>query len=138
MAYVTAADIVARIGESTALQLTTDSGSSVDTALISAIIAEVEADVETALRKRFRGTLTESAYPQSWALVRGKVIDMVIYRLGARRPEVPEAWQTLYKNAVAWLDKLAAGNADLPDVAANAPDADYEFRRDDAGPEDMI
>ena len=138
MAFVTAADIVTRIGNATAVQLTTDSGSVVDTALIDAIIAEVEPNVLAALRKRTSETITQADYPQTWSMVVGKVVDMVIFKLASRRPPVAEARTVAYRHAVEWLTKLTAGEIALPDVAANAPDPTYGFVRDDAGPEVMI
>lgn len=126
MAYVTAQTIVDRIGEKTALELTTDTGSVVDTSVITAIINEVEPQVEAALRKRTSATITQAAYPETYSLIVGKVIDMVLFRLAAaRRPSAPAEWKTLHELAIEWLKKLAAGEVDLPDTALNDPEIDW-------------
>jgi len=125
MAYVTAQTIVDRLGETTALQLTTDTGSTVDTALITAIIVEVEAEVEAAIKKRTTATINQADHPATYSLIAGKVVDMVIFRLAARRPPAPDEWKTLNELAVAWLTKLTEGKVNLPDGALNDPQIDW-------------
>ena len=120
MAYVTSTQIVARLGNDMAVLLTTDSGSSVDTDLINTIIAEVEAEIDQVLRTRTTETITQSAYPQTFAMLRGKATAIVIFKLHLRRPPVAKEVTDDKNDAKAWLEKLAAGEVNLPDPSFNA------------------
>ena len=125
MAYVTADEIVSRLGSATALQLTTDTGSSPDTAMITEIISQVEGRVDSHLRARVASPITQAAHPNTYAAVRGAVIDMVIFHLAGRRPPVSEGWQKANEKAIRWLEKLAAGDVDLPDAGLNEPNFEW-------------
>lgn len=121
MAYVSSQEIVDRIGQDAAIQLTTDSGDVVNTALIDAIIEEVEGEIDQVVRRRTAETITEEVYAQTFAMLRGKAVTMTIYRLKLRRDPVGEDWKAANDKAVEWLDKLAKGEVDLPDEALNEP-----------------
>lgn len=136
MAYVTSTQIVARLGNDTAVRLTTDTGSTVDTDLIDAIITEVEAAINQALRTRTAATITQTDYPQTLAMLRGKAVAMVIFNLASRRPPVPEAWANQNKQAREWLDKLAKGEVNLPDTGLNDPGFEWGSADQNAAAED--
>lgn len=126
MAYITAQDVVNRIGEPTALRLTTDTGSTVDTTVITAIINEVEPHVETAIRTRIGTTITQANYPADFKLIAGKVMDMVIFKLAAsRRPPAPAEWKQLNDQAVAWLQEFVEGKRNLPTADLNDPQMEW-------------
>ena len=125
MAYVTSTQIVARLGNDTAVRLTTDSGSTVDKGLIDKLMSEVEGDIDQALRARTAQTITQALYPQTFAMLRGKATAIVIFRLASRRPPVADDWKKLNDEAVAWLEKLAKGEVALPDAALGGTAMDW-------------
>ena len=130
---VSSADIVSRLGNSRALQLTTDSGATVDTAMIDTIIAQVEAVVWGFVRKRVALPLTQADYPQTYAALQGLITDMVVFRLHGRRPPVPEDVKLLHTQAVEWLNGLARGDVALPDATLNEPELDWDGDEQNAG-----
>lgn len=125
MAYVTSAQIVTRVGEPAAVQLTTDSGSTVDTDLIDAIIAEVEVDIDAVLQKRIGATITQGDYPKTFLWARGKAVDLVIFSLASRRKMVNDAWQKANDEALQALKDMAEGKINPPDADLNAPGPDW-------------
>ncbi|HUU46126.1 MAG TPA: phage protein Gp36 family protein [Planctomycetota bacterium] len=129
MAYVTSAMIVARLGQDRAVQLTTDSGTSVDTAMIDAAITRVEGRINAAVRTRTSEVITEAVYPATFAMLQGLVLDMTVYHLAARRPPVPDDWKEANTEALEWLKLLAKGEVGLPDVGMGG--AEFEWGSDD-------
>lgn len=126
-AYVTSAEIVERLGDAVALQLTTDTGSVVNTSLIDEYIADVEGDIDQFVRKRTSETITQADYPKTFAMLRGKAVTMTIHRLHLRRDPGSESWKGANEKAVADLERLAKGENDLPDEALNAPRLSYGY-----------
>jgi phage gp36-like protein len=116
MAFITATEVVARLGAAAALQLTTDSGTTPDTAMITTIVGQVEGRVHGYLRKRIAVDLTSATYPVTYAAVQGVVMDMTIYTLALRRPPVPKDWTAANERAEKWLAGVADGSIELPDV----------------------
>ncbi len=133
MAYVTSSQIVSRLGNDTAVRLTTESGSTVDTALINTIIAEVEAMINAALRSRTALSINQAEHPQSFAMLRGFATTMVIHRLYTdRRQPVPKEVETDVKRMDEWLIKLAEGKVNLPDATLNEPGMSWGSHDQDA------
>ena len=120
MAFLTAQNVIDRLGSTVALELTTDSGSTPDSTLIAAIIAEVEGRLMTYVRHRTQETISQATYPNTWAACAGAEMSMVGYQLHLRRPPVPEDWTKANDEAVAWLTALAEGKVPLPDASLNA------------------
>lgn len=118
-AYITSAEVVTRVGNAAAVRLTTDTGSTVDSALIDTFIVEVEGDINAAVSKRSDAAITQALYPSSYAALKGKAMAMTVYRLAGRRPPVSEDWKAANDAAVEWLDKLVKGERDFPDSALN-------------------
>jgi len=121
MAYVTSAEVVTRLGNDTAVQLTTKTGATPDTALIDGIIEEVEGNIDQVLRSRTTASVTLATYPTTFQMLRGMAMALAIFVLGSRRPPVPDAWTMQNKRAEAWLEKLAKGEINLPDAVLNRP-----------------
>jgi hypothetical protein len=120
-AYVTSSEIVERLGDDVALQLTTDTGSVVNTSLIDDYIAEVEGDIDQFVRKRTSETITQADYPKTFAMLRGKAVTMTIHRLHLRRDPGSESWKGANEKAVADLERLAKGENAFPDRPLNEP-----------------
>lgn len=120
MAYLTTQNVIDRLGTPVALELTTDSGSTINETLITSIITEVEGRVNTYVRQRTDATITQADYPQTFAALAGAATAMVGYQLHLRRPPVPEDWTKANAEAIAWLSALAEGKVPLPDNALNS------------------
>ena len=119
MAYLTATELVDRLGTPVALKLTTDTGSTVDTALITAIITEVEGRVNSFVAQRTTDEITPASHPNTFVALRGAVVAIAGYQLHLRRHPVPEDWKEANDEAMMWLKALAAGEVPLPDAALN-------------------
>lgn len=117
MAYVTSTNVTARIGTAKAAQLTTDSGTSPDTTKIAAIIAESEGDVNNKLAMRYTVPIVQATYPLAFDFVVSCVIRVAVYRVYALRPPVPEDIRKMNDDAMAALQDIADGTANLPDEA---------------------
>ncbi len=117
MAYISTTEVVSRVGNDAALRLTTDSGSTIDTALIQTFIGEVEGRINSVVSTRTGVAITQAAHPNTFAALKGAAMAMTVYRLGTRRPPVPEDWKQTNAEAIEWLDKLAKGELGLPDAA---------------------
>lgn len=118
MPYIVSADVVSRIGNQKAAELTTDSGSVPDAALIDAIIAEVEAKIDAAVQKRTAEPITLAVFPKLFVALKGCAIALVRWEIHARRPPVPEDWTKAKDAANAWLAQIASGDLALPDAGA--------------------
>ena len=125
MAYITAAEVIARIGSTAATQLTTDTGGSPDSTKITAIISEVEALVHSYLRKRTATPIVQSTHPHTYAAVRAVAMRLVIYQLRTLRPPVPEDDKENNAAAIKWLVQIAKGEVDLPDEELNPDRASW-------------
>jgi phage gp36-like protein len=138
MAYVTAAEVITRVGTEKAAQLTTDSGSTPDSSMISAVILEVEAEINSAVRQRSSTAITGASHPNTLALLAGKSMAMTIYRLCGRRPPVPEDVKDGNGQALQWLSDLVDGKRQLPDDTLNAEGPTWSSSTADASRETMV
>lgn len=141
--YVTNQNVIDRVGVDRAVQLTTDSGAVPDTDLIDEMIVESEGEANSYIAKRFDVPVDLTAHPDVLAVLRGFVIDLVVYRLGRRRPPVKEDVAKARADAIEWFEKVASGKANLPAAVtpastnADDPAAAHGSYRDDAGFEDL-
>ncbi len=121
MSYVTNADIELRLGTTIYLQLTDDDGDGVaDAARVNEAREGAEGEANGYLAQRTAVPVDLARYPELAAVLKSIVLDLIAYRLYARRPPVPEdvSWQRL--NAVRWLERVAGGDVRLP-AAAEPP-----------------
>jgi len=115
MSYVTDDDIRVRMGEAAYVQLTDDAGSgAADAAVIDEARCGAEGEVDSYLALRYAVPVDTAAQPETAAVLRTVTLDLVEYRLHARRPPVPPAVAEKRDAAVRWLQRVAAGQADLP------------------------
>ena len=119
MAYITNDDIVARVGTAAAVQLTTDSGDTPDSAVLDRVRLAAEGEVNGYIGKRYAVPVDLSAHPESEGLVVGVTLNVAVYHLNSRRPPAAEAYEPLYKHAKEWLMGVARGDIVLP--AATTP-----------------
>jgi phage gp36-like protein len=112
MAYCTEADLLHRVDEDTLSQLTSDTGG-VDSAVVDRAISAADEEIDGYLAVHY--TLPFAVTPDR---VRDLSADIAIYNLyGRRDADIPENRKDRYRDAVAFLRKLAEGKAvlDVPD-----------------------
>ena len=87
MAYVTSEQIETRLGSVPFVQLTDDAGSgSPDLAVVDAARQAAEGEADSYLARRYAVPIDVNAHGELSALLTGVVLDLVEYRLHARRP----------------------------------------------------
>ena len=136
--YVTNADIIAWVGNERAYQLTTDTGTTPDTALIDDKIEEAEGEVNSAVAMRTSLTPTEADHPTSFYMLRGWVTAIVVYKLALRRPNMPEDWKSEYEIVMAALERLRKGQIEMPDVDLSGQQAEWNSKPQDADRDYMV
>lgn len=136
--YVTADDIISRLGATRAVQLTADSGTTADSAMITGIIDQVEGEVNGMVRKRSASTVTLADYPDTFHWLAGMVTAIAIYRLALRRPPVPADWKQASDKALETLTALVAGETDFPDADLNGSTGEWGSVPADASRENMV
>lgn len=112
--YVTNADIVAWLGNELAAKYSAESGGTPDTGLIDKFILDAEATLHRYVGQRATVPIDPTAFPAAYAAAHATVKVIVIFKLAARRPPIPEDWKLAYDKEIAWLEKIEAGEADLP------------------------
>lgn len=117
MAYCTEDDLLNRVDEDTLSELTSDSGG-VDSDVVARAISAADEEIDSYLAVRY--TLPFSATPER---VRDLSVDIAVYNLyGRRDTDIPENRKNRYRDAVAFLHRLAEGKAvlDVPDPSTDA------------------
>lgn len=118
MAYVTDEDIELRLGTRACVQLTDDAGAGVvNVAVLAAVRREAEGEVDSYLARRHAVPVDVGAHGELGPVLAAVTLDVVEYRLNARRPPVPEEVAARYRAALAWLAGVAGGAVVLPAVA---------------------
>ena len=120
MAYATANDLIARVGNTAAVQLTTESGNLVDNTVVQAAVDAAQGDVDRHLARRFQTPIDVSLDADLAAALKAVTLDIGEYRLFAHRPPVSETKQKMYDNVVAWLEGVAKGDFNLPGAVTPA------------------
>ena len=119
MYYVTLSDIETRLGPAVLVQLTDDARvGEVNLAVVTETVDGAEGEVHSHLALRYPVPLDGIAHPDAVALLRSIVLDLVEYRLHARRPPVPAEAVAKRAAAIAWLRGVTEGRVALP-VAAD-------------------
>jgi phage gp36-like protein len=108
MAYCTQADIVKLLPEGELAQLTAETGSTPDAAVVSEAIAKAGAEIDAYLAVRY--VLPLETTPNQ---VKHLAVDLAIYHLYSRRGMMLEIRGKNYDKAVAFLKDVAAGRAEI-------------------------
>ncbi|NLX12498.1 MAG: DUF1320 domain-containing protein [Phycisphaerales bacterium] len=117
MSYATHADLEGRLGTAAYVQLTDDVGSGVaDVDKASVALREAEGEVNSFLGRRYAVPVDAGGQEALAALLRAVTLDIAEYRLHARRLLVPDAVTRKREAALAWLRRVASGEAVLPAV----------------------
>jgi phage gp36-like protein len=131
MSYIVNQDIVDRVGSDRAVQLSSDSGTAVNTNVFDEVRLSSEGEVNGYLAKRYAVPVDLTAHPDLDATLSGFTLDIAVYRLMLRRPPVPEDYRRAYDNAVKWLVAVSEGKVNLPadtppaSATADAPTIDW-------------
>ncbi|MBI4796863.1 MAG: DUF1320 domain-containing protein [Deltaproteobacteria bacterium] len=111
MPYCTQDDLLGLISEAELAQLTAEAGDVPDSAVVDAVIAKADAEIDGYLAQRY--VLPIAAVP---ALVKSLSEDMAVYHLYSRRGIMAEARRQKYRDAVTFLKDVAAGRAQITDL----------------------
>lgn len=115
MSYATNADIEQRMGSAAYVQLTDDVGTgTADEAIVTQARLAAEAEINSYLAVRYQVPVAVSAEPEVAALLRDLTVDLVEFRLHARRPPVPSDVAARHGAVLEWLGRVAKGSAMLP------------------------
>jgi phage gp36-like protein len=122
MAYCTQNDIEKLIPVQELAELTTESGSIPDAAVVTETIAKADAEIDAYL-----GVICTVPLNVAPARIKALSEDISIYYLYMRRSIIPEARQKAYDDAIAFLRLLATGKAILPDTDGSAGSQGVQF-----------
>lgn len=118
MSYATNADIEERLGSTAYVQLTDDEGSgSADEDKVTEARLAVEGEVNSYVGRRYAVPVTVTGNEELAGVLKGVTLDLVEYRLHARRPPVPEEIRRKRDASVQWLQRVASGAVVLPAVS---------------------
>lgn len=115
MGYATLEDVETRLGPVACVQLTDDEAAgAANVARLAEAVAAAEAEIDSRLASRYAVPLDLAAEPDAAALLRALTLDLVEYRLHARRPPMPEDVRRKATAARQWLHDVVVGRAHLP------------------------
>jgi phage gp36-like protein len=114
VAYIVNQDIIDRVGNDAAVQLTTDSGAAVDTDVLDEVRESAEGEVNGYLARRYAVPVDLTTHTDLAATLKGFTLDVAVYRLHARRPPVSESIRELRTDAIKWLTAVSEGKVVLP------------------------
>jgi len=108
MAYCTENDLLTLIPQPELAELTTDSGDTPDSQVVTEAIDRADAEIDAYLGSRY--ALPLSPVPDQ---VKGLSMDMALYHLYSRRSVAPPVRRQKYEAALSFLKQIAAGEAVL-------------------------
>lgn len=124
MAYIDIAQLAQRLGPPAYARLTDrDSGHSADDGIAQQIVDEAQAEADAYLARRFATPLDLSLHPELAPLLAARVLDLAEHAAWRSSPfvaNVPPRVAAARSQALAWLERLAAGALELP-AAATPP-----------------
>lgn len=115
MSYASNADVLSRIGNRLYVQLTDDAGNAAaDEAKVTDARLGAEAEVNSYLGRRYRVPVDVTTDADIAVCLKSLTLDLVEFRLHARRPPVPQDVRLKREAAIKWLQQIASGAALLP------------------------
>ncbi|MGB2985847.1 MAG: DUF1320 domain-containing protein [Phycisphaerae bacterium] len=115
MAYITNADIEERLGSDAYVQLTDDDGDGeADVGVVDEARLGAEGEVNSYLARRYQAPVDLTAHADLADVLASFTLDLVEYRLRARRPPVPKDILDRQARAIEWLKGVADGSLELP------------------------
>jgi phage gp36-like protein len=115
VSYATNADIEERLGTTTYIELTDDTGSGqADDDKVTESRLAAEAEIDSSLGRRYAVPIEATGQPVLAAMLKRLTVDLAEYRLRCRRLPVPEETRRQRDAAVLWLSQLTKGEVVLP------------------------
>jgi len=115
MSYASNGDVEQRLGSTAYVQLTDDSGSgSANEDRVAEARLGAEGEVNSYLGRRYAVPVDVGTHEELAAVLKSVTLDLVEYRLHARRPPVPDEVRRKRDSAVKWLERAASGEVVLP------------------------
>jgi phage gp36-like protein len=129
MAYITTAQLSARLGATIYARLTDRvSGTTASSTVAQQIVDEAEAEANSYLAVRYRTPVDLTSHPEVAAVLAGRVLDLAECAAWRGSPFVsdpPQRVKAMYETALNWFVALAAGSVVLP---ASSPPATQAAR----------
>ena len=117
MSYITNADIELRVGTARLIQLTDDAGGgSINPSVVDEARLGAEGEVDSYLARRYAVPIDLAAHVEAGPVIKSAALDLVEYRLHARRRDVPPGVTAKRDAATAWLVRVSRGDTQLPSV----------------------
>lgn len=139
MSYISNSDIETRLGSAVYVQLTDDAGTgSANEAVVDEARAGAEGEVDAYLARRYTVPIDLSRHPELGGILKSIALDLAEYRLRLRRPPVSDEAAARRNQAVTWLEKVAAGEVDLPAKSEPAPSAGAALKGRTVGSERVL
>ncbi len=118
MGYISNSDIQTRLGSAVYVQLTDDAGTGLaSVAVVDEARAGAEGEMDAYLARRFAVPISLSRHPELTGILTSMALDLAEYRLRLRRPPISAEATARRDAAVAWLQRVAAGEIELPAAA---------------------
>lgn len=115
MSYATNADVLQRMGSTLYVQLTDDAGTgAADEEKVTEARVAAEAEVDSYLGRRYAVPVDVGGQVAAQAILKSITLDLVECRLHSRRMPVPAGVTSKRAAAIAWLERVAAGDVVLP------------------------
>lgn len=125
MAYITITQLSARLGSTIYARLTDRvAGTTADAVVAQQVVDEAEAEADSYLAQRYATPVSLAEHPELAAVLAARVLDLAEYVAWKGSPfvsELPDRVQRLYDGAIAWLQRVAAGDWPLPATSPPAP-----------------
>jgi phage gp36-like protein len=121
MAYCTEDDLLKMIPLSELVDLTVESGEVPDNLIIADAISKADAEIDSYLGVKYMVPVSSTTDQ-----IKALSVDMAIYHLYSRRNLVPPVRQQKYRDAVAFLKQVAAGQAMITGPGGEPPTAPRE------------
>lgn len=121
MSYASVSDLEAKLSDKLLVEISAESGTTADSAVLALVLAEADLEIDKRIGSRFATPLTSPAVVLSW--LKNTALDLAPWLLYGRRgfgtnDAIAAAARESYREAIEWLDKVAAGTIDLPGAAA--------------------
>ncbi len=139
MSYISNSDVELRLGTARYIQLTDDAGTgSANTDVVDEARQGAEGEVNSYLSARYSVPIDLVAHPGVAPVLKSFTLDLVEYRLHARRREVPTDVIGKRDAALSWLQRVGRGETSLPSVAPISPNAAAGLRAATTGEDRML
>jgi phage gp36-like protein len=139
MAYITNADVEQRLGHLAYVQLTDDAGTgSADEAIVTEARSGAEGEMDSYLGRCYAVPVSLADYPELAGVLTSAALDLVEYRLHARRTTVPPEVKAKHDAALRWLQGIAGGEAVLPTIGEPARNPASGFTGQATGTERVL